>query len=157
MITFDHDQKRFNYRTVAVILHNDQVLLHRAETDPFWSLPGGRVELLEPAGVALRREVQEELGLDCRVERLLWVVENFFEYADKACHELALYFLISLENGNELYAQAQPFEGREGHVRLIFKWHPLASLGEILLYPSFLKEALLLLPEAPQYIVHRDE
>jgi len=63
VIVFDVGSVRFNYRAVGVALHGGKVLLHRAEKDPFWALPGGRVELLEAAGDTLRREMQEELGV----------------------------------------------------------------------------------------------
>ena len=47
VINFTEDGKRFNYRVVGVALHNGRVLLHKNETEHFWSLPGGRGELLE--------------------------------------------------------------------------------------------------------------
>src|SRR3990172_2296851 len=56
MIVFDNEGARFNYRVAAVMLHGQRVLLHRFETEEFWCLPGGRVEMLEPAAVSLRRE-----------------------------------------------------------------------------------------------------
>ncbi len=91
MITFEEGGKKFNYRVVGIALDVDRVLLLRTEKDDFWFLPGGRVELLEPSQDALIREMREELEVDVRVERLVWVVENFFEYEGKFCHELALF------------------------------------------------------------------
>ena len=66
--------KRFGYRVSALAARDGYVLLHRSELDDFWSLAGGGCEMLESSEVALR----EEMGIDVRVERLLWVVENFF-------------------------------------------------------------------------------
>ena len=72
MITFDGGPARFNFRVVGVALDRERgrALLHRAEHDDFWSLPGGRAELLEPAEATLRREMREELGVEVAVERL---------------------------------------------------------------------------------------
>ncbi len=47
MICFDTGNGRFNFRSVAVIIQNDHILIHRAVEDNFWALPGGRVELFE--------------------------------------------------------------------------------------------------------------
>jgi len=79
MISFSIGEARFNYRTVAVIIHDGYVLLHRADYENFWGLPGGRVEILESSDVALARELREELGqnVDAQVGRLLWMAENF--------------------------------------------------------------------------------
>ncbi|WP_029215021.1 NUDIX hydrolase [Kallotenue papyrolyticum] len=155
MITFDRDRQRFNYRVAAVILDRGRVLLHRAEHDDFWVLPGGRAELMEPATETIRRELREELGVEARVERLLWVVENFFSYADYAFHELALYFLVELAPDSPLRRQSV-FDGREAQERLIFRWFDLATLERVRLFPSFLRTALRSLPATVRHIVHTD-
>lgn len=154
MIMFEQGRARFNYRAAAVILSGDQVLLHRAEQDDFWSLPGGRVALLEPAEQALVREMREELETEVEVERLLWVVENFYEYDGKDCHEIALYFLTAFPEGSPIYGKAKPFPGDEEGLRLVFQWHELDALEDLRLYPVFLKRTLKALPPHPQHIVH---
>jgi len=112
--------------------------------------------LLESAKDALRREMQEELGVEIHVERLVWVVENFFEYADKSYHELALYFLMTLPRNSHLYWRSEPFTGDEEGIKLIFRWYRLDELEKTTLYPTFLRKALNSIPEATEYIVHID-
>jgi ADP-ribose pyrophosphatase YjhB (NUDIX family) len=156
MITFQHEQHRFTYRVVGIALDGERVLLHRAETEDFWSLPGGRCELGEPGATALAREMQEELGVTVRVERLVWVVENFFRYAGQDCHELGFYFLMTLPPGSPPLTAPGPFDGQEAGLRLIFTWFPLAVLPTLRLYPSFLGAGLQALPATTTHIVHRD-
>ena len=48
-----------------------EVLLVKRTSPCAWELPGGNVDPGEPPDVAAVREVQEETGLDVRVERLL--------------------------------------------------------------------------------------
>ena len=48
MITYLEGGRRFNLRVAGVAIHKEQVLLHRAESDDFWALPGGRAEMMEP-------------------------------------------------------------------------------------------------------------
>ena len=155
MITLDAGGIRFTYRVVAVALHNGRVLIHRAETDDFWALPGGRAELGETAHDTLRREMREELGQEVDVERLLWVAETFFGHAGRRCHELGLYFLITFRDP-AIYRHDAPFCGDEGGLRLIFTWQPLAQLDATRLYPTFLRERLRDLPLATDHIVHHD-
>ena len=157
MIVFDAGNTRFNYRVVGVALHEERVLLHRAEIDDFWTLPGGRGELREPAAQTLTREMHEELQSEVTVERLVWVVENFFDYDTKHYHELAFYFLMSFPPGSPLYNHRAPFRGCEGNVYLIFEWHPLAALEQLTLYPTFLKRSLQNLPGGIEHIVHTDD
>src|SRR5207249_776416 len=139
---------RFNLRVVGIILNADRVLLHRAENDDFWTLPGGRCELLESAKDTIQREMREELSVDVRVERLVWVVENFFEYDDKRYHELAFYFLITPPPSSPLYERNELFLGHEDGIKLIFQWYTLDDLEGLALYPSFLRQSLKSLPDS---------
>ena len=156
MISFDIEGARFNYRVVGIALDGNRVLLHRADMDDFWSLPGGRGEMLEPSEETLKREMREELEVEIRVERLVWVVENFFEYDDKPYHELAFYFLMTLPRDWHLLKKTEPFTGYDGDVKLTFKWYQLDELENVVLYPSFLKKGLRSIPDSIEHIVHID-
>jgi len=155
-ITFDEEGKRFNQRVAGVAFSNGRVLLHRGDCDDFWSMPGGRVHLLEPSGEALVREMREELLTEVRVERLLWVVENFFRHEGKDYHELGFYYLISLPPDSVASCAEAPFEGIDDAVKIIFQWFELDRLDTLPLYPTFLKEGLRNLPQHVQHLVHRD-
>jgi ADP-ribose pyrophosphatase YjhB (NUDIX family) len=159
MITFKRARMQFDHRVAGIALNGSDdatwVLLHRAETDDFWALPGGRVELLESSTEALCREMHEELEVEVQVKRLVWVVENFFQYQGRDHHELGLYYLISLPQPCPLRAQAE-FFGDEQGLRLIFKWFPLSHLPQLPLYPTFLREGLQALPASITHIVHTD-
>jgi 8-oxo-dGTP diphosphatase len=64
-------------RVAAIIVRDKQLLLveHRKRGEHYWVLPGGRLEGLETLVAALRRELNEELGLDARVGELVIVSE----------------------------------------------------------------------------------
>ena len=161
MLTFDQGNSRFNYRVAGVAIDDGHVLIHRAESETFWTLPGGRVEMGEASEDSLRREMREEIGVDVVVERLLWIVENFFDYAGKQCHELAFYYLMRIPagrlraDGERFYGLEEFYEG-EPVVKLHFQWTALDRLGELELYPSFLTERLGSLPGGVEHLVHVD-
>jgi 8-oxo-dGTP pyrophosphatase MutT (NUDIX family) len=159
MIIIKQGSLRFVYRVAGVAVHRDRVLLHRAADDNFWALPGGRGEMMEPSPETLRREMREELSADVAVDRLLWVVENFFDYTGKTCHELGLYFLMTFPLDSPVWARGEAFEGQElfpdgRRLTLYFQWFPLASLEALTVVPSFLPAGLRQLPLTPQHIIH---
>jgi ADP-ribose pyrophosphatase YjhB (NUDIX family) len=156
MITFTQETTRFTCRVVGVAIDDGRVLLHKAEDDDFWALPGGRAELLEPATATLRREMVEELGIDVDVVRLLWLVENFFQYRELDYHELGLYFLMRVPAGWPQRTAQGPFLGDEHGVRLFFQWFPLEALPAMRVYPTFLASGLQNLPASPLHVVHND-
>jgi ADP-ribose pyrophosphatase YjhB (NUDIX family) len=159
MLMIKQNSLRFVYRVAGVALHQDRVLLHRAEGDDFWALPGGRGEMLEPSPETLRREMREETGLAVTVDRLLWVVENFFDYSGKTWHELGLYFLMSFPTDSPVWAHGDTFLGQEAfpdgrRLLLFFQWFPLAGLEALTVYPSFLSAGLRQVPLTVQHIIH---
>ncbi|MFZ6875002.1 NUDIX hydrolase [Undibacterium sp. Di27W] len=142
MISFDIDDYRYNLRAAAIILDADRVLLHQIEGDAFWCVPGGRVDAGEFAAATIVREMQEELSEQVNCEKLLWTVENFFEYRGQKHHELGLYFLSHLSPDSRLLNTTGPYWGNEGHLQLRFEWFSLHELDKIDIRPSFLAKAL---------------
>ncbi|MCM3671619.1 NUDIX hydrolase [Mesobacillus maritimus] len=146
---FNVNNEVFNYRVAGVLIKNNHVLLHKQVTDQHWSLPGGRVQVLEDSATGVKREMQEELGYTVEVEKLLWVTENFFTYQERTYHEIGFYYQLSNDNLN---VTASPFYGEEGE-QLIYQWIPLKVLNTITLYPEFLKSSLKELPTNTQHII----
>jgi 8-oxo-dGTP pyrophosphatase MutT (NUDIX family) len=159
MIRFDQGQHRFNFRVVGIALHNHQVLLHRTPDEAFWSFPGGRAELGETTAHTLQREMREELAADIEIIRLLWIVENFFDYDERRYHELAFYFLMRLPDDSPYLDQAKSHAGQEAEPELIFQWfrNDAAVLAGLPLLPSFLQTGLQALPVTTQHLVHYDQ
>ncbi|HZY42576.1 MAG TPA: NUDIX hydrolase [Anaerolineae bacterium] len=155
MITFDEGATRFTQRVVGIVLDRGRVLLHRTDDMTFWALPGGRAELLESSPDTLVREMREEISVDVKVDRLLWLAENFFQHEGRAHHELGLYYLIHLPPGSPLRDQPT-FLGREGDLAVHFEWHPIDSLENVVLFPSFLRTGLKAIPANIVHIVHVD-
>ena len=158
MIRYENGNNLFNYRVVGVAVNNDQVLLHQAEGDDFWVLPGGRAEFGEPSEQTLIREMREELDVEVEIGRLLWVVENFFKYANKRYHEIALYFLMEFPPSCKYLLEPGPFESEDAGTPLTFRWFSRRPevLAALPLFPSFLCTELRELPECAQHIIHND-
>ena len=109
-ITFETEAGRFNYRVCAVLLDRGRILAMHDERSPYFYLPGGRVRMGERAEDAVLREVREELGIEARIERPLWLSQAFFiEDVDQTdFHELCLYFLVDA-SGTDLLARGDRF------------------------------------------------
>ena len=155
MISFDVSGARFTYRVAGVCIYNGHVLTHKSDMDDFYALPGGRVELMESSEEALRREMHEELGLEIRVERLLWVVENLFIYEGRKGHELGLYYLMALDGADGLYDKSKAMRCLDAP-HLTLQWLPLSGLRSFKLLPTLLTSHLLDVPLTPRHILHED-
>lgn len=121
MIVIDQGQRRFNYRIAGLAVHEGLVLVHQGEGDGFWTLPGGRAEIGEPAEQTLRREMIEEPETEVEILRPLWFVENFFKFDGRDYHEIAVYFLMAVPDSAPVRATEGPYFSTDHGVRLTFQ------------------------------------
>jgi len=107
----------------GVILHDSKVLLLLRKSPPeagFWSLPGGRVELMELVEDALVRELKEELGVEVEIESLLCVT-NHIVPADTA-HWVSPAYRVRIVSGTPRNLEPKKTSAIE--------WFPLSQLPE---------------------------
>jgi len=80
--------------TVAAIITKDdkksiEILLTKRNIEPFknqWCLPGGHIDLNEPAKIAIIREVKEEVGVDYKC--------TFYKYFDEIIPENQIHSVV---------------------------------------------------------------
>ena len=147
-ITFDTSEGRFNYRVCAILLDGDRLLVMHDERSPYFYLPGGRVRMGERAEDAVLREVREELGIEARILRPLWLSQSFFneDVVRVDYHELCLYFLVDA-SATDLLTRGDRFRGPELRHVHDFEWLPFERLKDEYFYPLFLKTEIFHLPE----------
>lgn len=156
MISVNIHDFRFQVRAVAVVIHDGAVLVHCAEGDAFWALPGGRVEVGEEGAATIVREMTEELGEAVECGPLLYLMENFFTDGGTKFHEIGLYYPTSFRPGSPILATPGPHFGIEPGKRLRFEWIKLTELTDVPLYPVFLRQALALPELTFRHVVQRD-
>ena len=148
-ITFRTPEGRFNYRVCAVILNGEYLLAMKDERSPYYYLPGGRVMLHETAEEAVLREVREELGIDARIDRALWLNQSFFteDVSGERYHEICVYYLLDISE-TDLLTRGECFDGTEKKHRHRFTWLTFDALEREYLYPLFVKKHIRKLPSS---------
>ena len=135
--TFQTEQGNFNYRVGAIISNNGKILMARNPNDKrvYYYSVGGRVEFGEELTEAVKRELKEETGIDCEIDRLVCIHENFFTSDDGVpFHEVSVFFTIK---ENEKLFQIQ-----DGHLTdhgpkgEYLEWIDLQNCDGITVYPE---------------------
>lgn len=156
-ISFRTDEGRFNYRVCGMIIHDGKILAMHDERSPYYYLPGGRVQLHETAEDAVIREIREELEIDAKIIRPLWLNQGFFtEDVDQIkYHELCIYFLMDVTE-TDILSRGREFVLQEGRHTHTFEWLEFGRLKEEYFYPLFLKEKIWQLSEQLTLIANFD-
>jgi 8-oxo-dGTP pyrophosphatase MutT (NUDIX family) len=122
----------------------DAVLLVRYEDSrpgrppSFWAAPGGALEAGETHLAAATRELQEETGLEGRVERELWKRSFDIDYGFGPVHQVEQYFLGRVDTVRPEVINSSPEAIRE------HRWWTVGELQttQEVVFPDGLAEAL---------------
>ena len=144
-------------RACAIIRQADRLLLNRYGGDSFWALPGGAVEQSEFSTDALVREMREELGVTVEIGRLVWIVENLFDYRGTTYTEYGFYYEAEWPNA-AVIGDAE-FMGQEPDQ--VFRWVRNADIAALDFRPAVLRLPLLAHVSgaesaAPLHFLHQD-
>ncbi len=157
-ILFKTDSWVFSYRVAGICVHDGRVLLQKPADDPTYAFPGGHVSFGETNAETLRREFREEIGAEIEVGALKWVAEVFFPWGDKPCHQICLYYIVTILD--EKTPREGSFTAREQledrAFPLIFHWVPLAEASRCELYPTQCRELLGNLSQGPVHFVYQE-
>jgi ADP-ribose pyrophosphatase YjhB (NUDIX family) len=145
-------------RACAIIRQADRLLLNRFGGDSFWALPGGAVESGEFSTEALVREMREELAITVEVGRLVWMVENLFEYRGTSYTEFGFYYEAEWPQGPFRIGDEE-FAGEE-HDQF-FRWFRHDEISALDFRPAVLHLPLLAHVSgaespAPLHFLHKD-
>jgi ADP-ribose pyrophosphatase YjhB (NUDIX family) len=129
---------------VATVVEREGVLLlvrhQKPNRDPYWVLPGGRLEPGETIPECAGRELAEETGLTAGFSGVLYVSE----FLREGRHTVNVVARMALEGDGEASLGSDPElePGTEPTLREI-RWVSIDELREIELLPASIKERLL--------------
>ncbi len=85
---------------LALIRNDGKILMQKGSSiegeNIFYRPIGGGIEFGEMSEIAIRREINEELGATVVHSRLLTVIENIFEYNNAMIHEIVFLYDVTI-------------------------------------------------------------
>lgn len=138
-IRYKENNYQFHYRTSAIIYNKDKtkILLFKSSNRDFYMLPGGKVNELESSEDALKREVQEETGLEISIIDFKCFSECVVTDKEMTYQQVEAIYEASYNdkiNNDE-------FNGLEGNW-ILFKWFNINDLDNVLIEPKEIKDIL---------------
>jgi len=133
----------FGIRVGAVVARDGALLLVRhqkPDRDPYWVLPGGRLEPGETIPECAEREISEETGLSAQFLGVLYVSE----FLREGRHTVDITVRMAPEGDEEAELGSDPevAPGSEPTLREL-RWVEVDELREIELLPAWIRDRLL--------------
>ncbi len=133
----------FGIRVGSVVERNGSILLVRhqkPDREPYWVLPGGRLEPGETIPECAERELSEEAQLKVRFSEVLYVSE----FMRDGRHTVDVTVRAAAEEGDEAALGSDP-EVEEGAEQTLteLRWMDLDELDTIELLPSWVQDRIV--------------
>ncbi len=124
----------FGVRATALIIKDGKIFLTKDDKGRYYTI-GGAIEVNELVRDAVIREVKEELGVDCLVNQLAFVVENQFIQEKLTFHNIEFHFIVQPIG-------EMPNEMIEGEQKQTCEWIDLDNIVNLDVVPAFLTKEL---------------
>ncbi|MBQ6655084.1 MAG: GNAT family N-acetyltransferase [Erysipelotrichaceae bacterium] len=130
-----------NIRVGAIIMKGERFLMVRSSQSGYYYSVGGRIKFGETAEEAVRREVREETGTDMEIDRLGFILENYFmgdipSRLGKEYYELAFYFYMKTPEDFEPVCRSFSESGHKEQLHWITRDEPQT------IFPAFFRSML---------------
>ncbi|MGF1470512.1 MAG: NUDIX domain-containing protein [Rubrobacteraceae bacterium] len=133
----------FGIRVGAVVERDGALLLVRhqkPDREPYWVLPGGRLEPGETIPACAERELAEEARIRAEFSGVLYVSE----FMDDGRHTVDVTVRATVAPGEEAALGSDP-EVQEGSEQTLveLRWVALGELAEIALLPPWIRDRII--------------
>lgn len=155
-IKINNEEGNFKFRVAGLLENNGKYLATKMDSNMFYCLPGGHVEIGETTDEAIEREMQEELGFPVKIKKLLAVAQNFYEKNGKKFHEFSYYYMVAPVSASDVNPEDyERIENDKGVMRhLEFKWLTKEDFSLQSFNPIFVKD--ILQSEKTKNIINHD-
>lgn len=131
------DDYILNCRAVGIIVKDNKILLQKKICDKYFALPGGKIKVGEFGEDVIKREIMEELNIECCVNRINSVCENFFSFNGDRYHQYIFSYVIEIDNDSYVFNN-EKFNRDD----LIYRWFLIDEIDRSLVKPDYVMEII---------------
>lgn len=150
---FKSGKNIFRYRVACIVIEEGRALLATNNMTGYFYTLSGPVNLGETSEDAAARVLKERTDADYSVQRLLTIVETFFDYEFNDTkydfQEVTFYYLMESHGKTKLRSNNKIGGGRTE----TFHWMPLSKVSVNDVRPKVAREMIMNLPDHVETII----
>jgi len=148
----EDSEKKISYRVAALIIQNNKILIAKNQNNPLYYIIGGGIEVFETSEEAITREIFEEIGIDMKIDKLVFVHERLYQsYYNIKSHEIVFFYLMKWSNNYNIIEGLKTDNSKES-----LHWISLNELKNLNLVPKFIKNISLNKFDQIQHIIEKE-
>ncbi len=153
-IQFQDEHKKFNCRVNGICIKDNKIFLSKLKSDHYWTFVGGKVTFGESTDLAILREYEEEVGVLLQIDKMIALIENFFDLRGYSWHQYIFFYQLRDDN-NAL----EFFEGEReiaDNKDAVYRWFDLDEISNVPLKPDCSREILNKISPNIQHHINRE-
>lgn len=153
-LQFQDGSNRFNCRANGICIKDNKIFLSKLKNDKYWTFVGGKVEFGESTDSAILREYEEEVGVRLQIDRMIALIENFFDLQDCSWHQYIFFYQLRDDNNALEFFEGEREikDNKDG----IYRWFDLAEIHNVPIKPDCSRAILDNISQSIQHYINRE-
>ena len=141
----------FNVKACGIVIKNKKILLVNKKGTDYLSFLGGSIDFNEQSQDAVIRAFKEQTGANIKANRLIYIVENFYNIDNKRVHEyIFVHMMVDTRNEIKVTDEEKPLINDPD---LSYKWYDTEKIEELNIKPDLFGGRIGVLPVEPEHMV----
>lgn len=145
----------FSVKACGIVIKNKKILLVNKKGTDYLTFLSGDVNFDEQSQDAVIRAFKEKIGANVKANRLMYIIENFYNSSDKRVHEyIFVHMMVDTRNEIKVTDDEVLLLGSDD---LSYKWYDTEKMEELNIKPDLFGGRLGILPVEPEHMVLYDD
>ena len=146
-----NENEVFSVKACGIVIKNKKILLVNKKGTDYLTFLSGDVNFNEQSQDAAIRAFKEKIGANVKANRLIYIVENFYDSSNKRVHEyIFVHMMVDTRNEIKVTDSKIPLLNSKEYT---YKWYNTEDIDKLNIKPDLFGGRIGVLPVDPEHMV----